>query len=210
MGPERAIQDGTTDMPIFSDAPARCENFGISAGRPRKYVHTRDPGDIARAWSRRGLQDRNSARSNKLAETPERGTTRTGTFQSRNVPSSPTPACWRKLLTAPGISGDFLARDLMDVVTGNELGERRERVAGDAHRRTHGRVRSTVEERVILSSSERTLTAAGVAAGSRVVDRDAVLFVVRGMSLVREVRAGITDRSVAFGQDCKALSAGST
>jgi hypothetical protein len=70
--------------------------------------------------------------------------------------------------------------------------------------------RSTVEERVILSSSERTLTAAGVAAGSRVVDRDAVLFVVRGMSLVREVRAGIADRSVAFGQDCKALSAGST
>jgi type I restriction enzyme S subunit len=60
---------------------------------------------------------------------------------------------------------------------------------------------------MLLSTSERTLTAAGVAAGSRVVDRDAVLFVVRGMSLVREVRAGIADRTVAFGQDCKALTA---
>ena len=36
---------------------------------------------------------------------------------------------------------------------------------------------------MLLSSSERTLTAAGVNAGSRTVDRDAVLFVVRGMSL---------------------------
>lgn len=60
---------------------------------------------------------------------------------------------------------------------------------------------------MLLSSSERTLTPAGAKAGSRVVDRDAVLFVVRGMSLVREVRAGIAERPMAFGQDCKALVA---
>jgi type I restriction enzyme S subunit len=60
---------------------------------------------------------------------------------------------------------------------------------------------------VLLDQSERTLTPAGVAAGSRLVERDAVLFVVRGMSLVREVRAGIAERSLAFGQDCKALVA---
>lgn len=60
---------------------------------------------------------------------------------------------------------------------------------------------------MLLSSSERTLTPAGVTAGSRMVERDAVLFVVRGMSLIREVRAGIAERPVAFGQDCKALVA---
>jgi type I restriction enzyme S subunit len=60
---------------------------------------------------------------------------------------------------------------------------------------------------VLLSESDRTLTSAGVAAGSRIVDRDAVLFVVRGMSLIREVRAGIAERELAFGQDCKALVA---
>jgi type I restriction enzyme, S subunit len=60
---------------------------------------------------------------------------------------------------------------------------------------------------VLLSKSERTLTAAGVAAGSRLVERDTLLFVVRGMSLVREFRVGIADRSLAFGQDCKALIA---
>ena len=67
---------------------------------------------------------------------------------------------------------------------------------------TSGSLRS-----VLLSDSERTLTTSGVTAGSRMVDRDAVLFVVRGMSLVREVRAGIADRPIAFGQDCKALVA---
>lgn len=67
---------------------------------------------------------------------------------------------------------------------------------------TSGSLRSA-----LLSSSGRTLTPAGVAAGSRMVDRDAVLFVVRGMSLMREVRAGIAERAIAFGQDCKALVA---
>lgn len=60
---------------------------------------------------------------------------------------------------------------------------------------------------MLLRESDRTLTSAGVAAGSRTVERGAVLFVVRGMSLVREVRAGIAERTLAFGQDCKALVA---
>lgn len=67
---------------------------------------------------------------------------------------------------------------------------------------TSGSLRST-----LLSASDRTLTPAGVNAGSRLVERDTVLFVVRGMSLVREVRAGIAERPLAFGQDCKALVA---
>lgn len=67
---------------------------------------------------------------------------------------------------------------------------------------TSGSLRS-----MLLSTSDRTLTAAGVAAGSRMVERDAVLLVVRGMSLLREVRAGIAEQSLAFGQDCKALMA---
>jgi type I restriction enzyme S subunit len=67
---------------------------------------------------------------------------------------------------------------------------------------TSGSLRS-----VLLSDSDRTLTSAGIASGSRMVERDAVLFVVRGMSLVREVRAGIAERALAFGQDCKALVA---
>lgn len=60
---------------------------------------------------------------------------------------------------------------------------------------------------LLLTTSQRTLTPAGVAAGSRLVDRDTLLFVVRGMSLVREFRVGIADRALAFGQDCKALTA---
>lgn len=60
---------------------------------------------------------------------------------------------------------------------------------------------------MLLDRSDRSLTPAGVAAGSRVVGRDAVLFVVRGMSLVREFRVGLAERSLAFGQDCKALVA---
>src|SRR5439155_378917 len=73
---------------------------------------------------------------------------------------------------------------------------------GDIPWITSGTLRS-----LLLSSSERTLTPAGVAAGSRLVERDTLLFVVRGMSLVREFRVGIADRSLAFGQDCKALIA---
>ena len=56
-----------------------------------------------------------------------------------------------------------------------------------------------------LSTSVRRLTPAGARAGTRVVPPQTILFVIRGMSLKKEFRVGITVRSVAFGQDCKAL-----
>lgn len=56
-----------------------------------------------------------------------------------------------------------------------------------------------------VATSDRTLTDAGVANGTRVVPAGSVLFVVRGMSLKREFRVGIAQCSVAFGQDCKAI-----
>lgn len=59
----------------------------------------------------------------------------------------------------------------------------------------------------LLIDSARKLTDAGVKAGSRMVDRDTLLFVVRGMSLATEFRHGIADARIAFGQDCKALVA---
>jgi type I restriction enzyme S subunit len=59
-----------------------------------------------------------------------------------------------------------------------------------------------------LDRSERMVTRLGAKNGTRLVDRDTLLFVVRGMSLVKEFRVGITDVRLAFGQDCKALVAG--
>lgn len=59
----------------------------------------------------------------------------------------------------------------------------------------------------LLGDSDRKLTPEGVTARSRVVDRDTLLFVVRGMSLASEFRHGIADVRLAFGQDCKALVA---
>ena len=59
-----------------------------------------------------------------------------------------------------------------------------------------------------LTGSERQLTEAGVEAGSRLVPKDTILFVVRGMSLKKEFRVGMAVRPVAFGQDCKALVPG--
>ncbi|MBD8505788.1 restriction endonuclease subunit S [Hoyosella sp. G463] len=58
-----------------------------------------------------------------------------------------------------------------------------------------------------IESSERMLTSLGAANGSRLVGPGTVIFVVRGMSLKTEFRVGITQREVAFGQDCKALVA---
>lgn len=60
---------------------------------------------------------------------------------------------------------------------------------------------------MLLDRSERTLTAEGVMNGTRLVERDTLIFVVRGMSLVKEFRVGIADVPVAFGQDCKAIVA---
>jgi len=58
-----------------------------------------------------------------------------------------------------------------------------------------------------INDSERKVTALGAENGTRLVPKNAVIFVVRGSSLDTEFRIGITQRSVAFGQDCKALIA---
>jgi len=58
-----------------------------------------------------------------------------------------------------------------------------------------------------VADSERKVTRLGVERGTRVVPRDTVIFVVRGSSLDTEFRIGLTQREVAFGQDCKALLA---
>ncbi|MEE2035783.1 restriction endonuclease subunit S [Nocardiopsis sp. CT-R113] len=59
----------------------------------------------------------------------------------------------------------------------------------------------------MISKSERNLTTLGAQSGTRMVGKDSVIFVVRGSSLKEEFRVGITQRDVAFGQDCKALVA---
>ncbi|MBZ6140177.1 restriction endonuclease subunit S [Streptomyces olivaceus] len=56
-----------------------------------------------------------------------------------------------------------------------------------------------------VTDSERRVTRLGAEDGSRLVEKGAVLFIVRGMSLKSEFRIGVTQREVAFGQDCKAL-----
>ena len=61
---------------------------------------------------------------------------------------------------------------------------------------------------MLLDRSDRRITQLGLANGTRLVPRNTLLFVVRGMSLVREFRVGIADVPVAFGQDCKAIIAG--
>jgi type I restriction enzyme, S subunit len=58
-----------------------------------------------------------------------------------------------------------------------------------------------------IRTADRTLTTLGAANGTRLVGPGTVIFVVRGMSLKSEFRMGITQREVAFGQDCKALVA---
>jgi type I restriction enzyme S subunit len=56
-----------------------------------------------------------------------------------------------------------------------------------------------------LADSERRVTPAGAENGTRVVPAGTTLAVVRGMSLRKEWRVGITTADMAFGQDCKAL-----
>ncbi|MEI5135867.1 restriction endonuclease subunit S [Streptomyces libani] len=56
-----------------------------------------------------------------------------------------------------------------------------------------------------VAESDRRVTVLGAKNGSRLVGTGTVLFVVRGMSLKSEFRIGVTQRKVAFGQDCKAL-----
>lgn len=56
-----------------------------------------------------------------------------------------------------------------------------------------------------IDNSDRNLTVLGAKNGTRLVSSGAVIFVVRGSSLNDEFRVGVTQREVAFGQDCKAL-----
>ena len=56
-----------------------------------------------------------------------------------------------------------------------------------------------------ITNSERKVTELGVQNGTRLVPANTILIVVRGMSLKKEFRVGITRREVAFGQDCKAI-----
>lgn len=56
-----------------------------------------------------------------------------------------------------------------------------------------------------INHSDRCVTELGALTGTRLVSKGTVLFVVRGMSLKSEFRVGVTERRVAFGQDCKAI-----
>lgn len=56
-----------------------------------------------------------------------------------------------------------------------------------------------------IVDSELMLTSAGVQAGTRLVPGGSTLFVVRGMSLAKEFRVGITDRPMTLNQDLKAI-----
>lgn len=56
-----------------------------------------------------------------------------------------------------------------------------------------------------VRSSDRNLTPAGAEVATNVVPAGTILLVVRGMSLKSEFRFGVTQREVAFGQDCKAI-----
>ena len=56
-----------------------------------------------------------------------------------------------------------------------------------------------------VSDSDRRLTPLGACNGTKIVPRNSILMVVRGMSLKTEFRMGITRRDVALSQDLKAL-----
>jgi type I restriction enzyme, S subunit len=59
-----------------------------------------------------------------------------------------------------------------------------------------------------ITDSDRRVTPLGARSGTRIIPRNTVLFVVRGMSLKNEFRVGITRHEVTFGQDCKAILPG--
>jgi type I restriction enzyme S subunit len=58
-----------------------------------------------------------------------------------------------------------------------------------------------------VSDSEDRVTEEGARNGTRLVPKDSILFIVRGMSLKSEFRLGIATRPVTFNQDLKALVA---
>lgn len=59
-----------------------------------------------------------------------------------------------------------------------------------------------------VRDADRRVTGLGAQNGTRLVPKNSILMVVRGMSLKTEFRMGITQREVAFGQDCKAILPG--
>src|SRR5690625_2136755 len=59
----------------------------------------------------------------------------------------------------------------------------------------------------ILCESDRTLTQAGLAKGSRLAEKGTVLVLVRGSELHKRIPIGVAAKSVAFNQDVKALTA---
>jgi type I restriction enzyme S subunit len=58
-----------------------------------------------------------------------------------------------------------------------------------------------------VHDSEDKVTEAGAENGTRLVPKNTILFIVRGMSLKSEFRMGITTKPVTFNQDLKALIA---
>lgn len=58
-----------------------------------------------------------------------------------------------------------------------------------------------------IHRTKLNLTEEGVSTGSRLVPAETILAVVRGMSLAKEFRLGITARPVSFNQDIKAIAA---
>lgn len=59
-----------------------------------------------------------------------------------------------------------------------------------------------------VRASDRLLTPLGAQCGTKLVPKDTILMVVRGMSLKSEFRMGITQREVALSQDLKGLIPG--
>ena len=56
-----------------------------------------------------------------------------------------------------------------------------------------------------VCQSEENLTDVGVENGTTLVPQDSVLFVVRGMSLAKQFRVGVSSKAVAFNQDLKCI-----
>lgn len=56
-----------------------------------------------------------------------------------------------------------------------------------------------------IEDSEDRVTPAGASSGTKLVPAGSVLFVVRGMSLAKEFRVGVTCREVAFNQDLRGI-----
>ena len=56
-----------------------------------------------------------------------------------------------------------------------------------------------------LSGAQEHVTEVGSMNGTRLVGAGTIIFVVRGMSLAKEFRVGLTTREVAFNQDLKAI-----